>query len=328
MQFHVETVSIIGSREALISNECGWGPSHEMGHVNQQAINWCSTTESSNNLFSNFCMKNLAGDRYYKDIVSRGKDIEDLAADYAIRRPWVILGDGSYQGEDPGLHLRMNWQLWNYFHNCGHMPDFFPKLFEYLRQHPLPGEMATIVGRDKDDPGRAQLEYYEACCAVSGLDLTDFFDAWGFFLPFDQQYTQYYTVLYRVTDQMINESKARVRDMKLPKAAPMQYLEDRKTSVETKKPNCDMGYWTQFKDMPTISGTPTAKVDYPNANGPQVKVSGCENAVAVEVRRGSDSSGELLYFSNMFNFTSKVSLSGASLWAVQADGKRVKVSIQ
>lgn len=31
-----------------------WGPGHELGHMHQGAINWPSTTESSNNLFSNY----------------------------------------------------------------------------------------------------------------------------------------------------------------------------------------------------------------------------------------------------------------------------------
>ena len=53
----------------------------------------------------------------------------------------------------------------------------------------------------------------------------------------------------------------------------------------------------------------------------------CDQAVAVEVRRGNDSTGELLYFSNMFSFEvpSSVSLSGNSLWAVQYDGARIKI---
>ena len=316
VQFNISTLSSIGSREALRSHECGWGPSHEMGHTNQQAINWCSTTESSNNLFSNFCMMRLAGDDYYKTVWSRGKTVSDLAADYASKTPWVLLGDGSYQGEDPELHMRMNWQLWNYFHNCGVKTDFFPELFEYLRAHPMPGEMATLVGRDKDDPGLCQLEYYEACCAVSGYDLTEFFDAWGFFVPIDQQYTQYYTVLYRVTDAMINASKARVRDMNLPKAAPIQYIEDRTAE-------CDMGYFQTYKDKVGMSKTPAASV-----SGSRVSLSNCDEAVAVEIRRGTSEDGQLLYFSDRNSFNSPVSLSGNSLWAVQYDGKRIRINTQ
>ena len=38
----------------LMASRNSWGPAHEIGHVHQGAINWASTTESSNNLFSNY----------------------------------------------------------------------------------------------------------------------------------------------------------------------------------------------------------------------------------------------------------------------------------
>lgn len=320
VRFNISTVAKIGSREALRANEGGWGPCHEMGHVNQQAINWKSATESSNNLFSNYCMMRLAGDDYYNGIWSRGKKISDLASDYADVKPWALMGDGSYQNEDPELHMRMNWQLWNYYHNCGYKPDFWPTLFEYLRQHPLPSEMAPSYYSRSEDPGAAQLEFYEAASIAAGQDLTEFFDVWGFFVPIDRQYEQYGTVLYRVTEAMINASKARVRDMNLPKAAPIQYLEDR--TKHNGVTYSEMGYYTQFKDKVTISKTPKASV-----SGKKVTLTDCEQAVAVEVRRGNAENGELLFFSNLFSFEvpNNVNLSGNTLWAVQYDGKRVKV---
>ena len=171
-----------------------------------------------------------------------------------------------------------------------------------------------------ENAGLCQLEYYEACCKVAGQDLTDFFDAWGFFRTIDQTYSQYGETKYTVTDVMINASKARVRDMKLPKAAPIQYLEDRtKHGGETFS---EMGYWTQFKDKVTISKSPKASV-----NGRKVSLTDCDQAVAVELRRGTAETGDLLYFANLFNFEvpASVSLSGNTLWAVQYDGKRVKV---
>ena len=291
-----------------------------MGHINQMAINWRSTTESSNNLFSNYCVMKLAGDDYYTDKRwSRGKKISDLAADYANKRPWAILGDGSYQGEDPELHMRMNWQLWNYYQNCGYHPDFFPELFAYFRDgHQLPNQSALDYYGKAENAGKCQLDYYEACCVVSGQDLTDFFDAWGFFRTIDQTYSQYGETKYTVTDAMINASKARVRDMNLPKAAPIQYLEDRtKHGGETYS---QMGYFTQYRDKVQITKTPKASI-----SGSKVTLTDCDQAVAVEVRRGTAETGELLYFSNMFTFTSPVTLSGNTLWAVQYDGKRVKV---
>ncbi|MBP5689662.1 MAG: M60 family metallopeptidase [Bacteroidales bacterium] len=326
VQFNASTINWICDPDRLAIDSEGegvtaiWGPAHEMGHINQMAINWRSTTESSNNLFSNYANYKYSGDAFYKTRWSRGDKLEKLAKDYANKTPWAILGDGSYQGEDPGLHMRMNWQLWNYYHNCGFMPDFFPQLFAYFRDgHQLPNQDGPTYGR-AENAGLSQLEYYEACCVVSGEDLTDFFDTWGFFRTIDQTYEQYGKTKYTVTDVMINASKARVRDMGLPKAAPIQYLEDRATFGNTTY--SQMGYYTQFKDKVKISKTPKATI-----SGRSVKLTDCDQAVAVEVRRGTESTGELLFFSNMFNFDvpSSVSLSGNSLWAVQSDGQRIKV---
>ena len=264
----------------------------------------------------------LAGEPFPSDTRwSRGKKISDLAADYAAKRPWAILGDGSYQGEDPELHMRLNWQLWNYYHKCGYKTDFFPALFNYFRDgHQLPNQNALDYYGRVENAGLCQLEYYEACCVVSGQDLTDFFDAWGFFRTIDQTYSQYGETKYTVTDAMINASKARVRDMNLPKAAPIQYLEDR--TKHGGVTYSEMGYYTQFKDKVTITKSPKATV-----SGNKVTLSDCDQAVAVEVRRGTTDTGELLFFANTNSFTvpNSVSLSGATLWAVQYDGKRVKV---
>ena len=329
VQFHVDNaISWTCNPERLIEAGEGpgvsniWGPAHEMGHVNQMAINWRSCTESSNNLFANYANFRLANDEYYKTRWSRGETLDKLAKDYVDKKPWALLGDGSYQNEDPGLHMRMLWQLWNYYQNAGYKSDFFPALFDYFRNgHQLPNQSALDYYGRAENAGLCQLEFYEACCAVAREDLTDFFDAWGFFRTIDQTYEQYGTTKYTVTDAMINASKARVRDMQLKKAAPIQYLEDRATFGGTTY--SQMGYWAQYKDKVQITKAPSAKV-----NGNKVELHDCDQAVSVELRRGTSESGELLYFSNMFNFTvpSGVVLNGNTLWAVQYDGKRIKVS--
>ena len=338
VRFNTGAIAKIGSRERMMEAADNiWGPAHEMGHVNQMAINWRSTTESSNNLFSNYCLKQLFAGSYYSSVWSRGKKVTDLADDYAEGKPWALLGDGSYQGEDPELHMRMNWQLWNYFHNCGAMPDFFPRLFEYFRNgHALPNPNAAWFGRSEDN-GLAQLEYYEACCAVSGLDLTEFFDAWGFFRPIDVEYSQYGTAQYTVTEAMIAASKARVAAMNLPKAPPIHFLEDRSECKENMGgysvtvTYSKMGYWTLFRDKPTISGTLDG-VYYPASNAVILNPYSTwgTGPVGVEVRQGTSATGTLMYFSNMYYFklpSALSSLDGYTVWAVQADGKRVKVEM-
>ena len=327
VQFNANTINWICDPESLkIAGEgagvCNiWGPAHEMGHVNQMAINWRGCTESSNNVFSNYANMKLSGDDYYKTRWSRGAKLERLAADYVQGKPWVLLGSSDHMNEDTDLHMRMNWQLWNYFQNCGYKKDFFPALFEYFRNgHQLPNADGPKYGRS-EDLGTAQLEYYEACCVVSGMDLTDFFDAWGFFRTVDTQYEQYGKAYYGVTTAMINASKARVRDMNLPKAGPLQYLEDRLTFGGEKY--ADMGYWELFKNKTKIAGTPKASV-----NGNKVTLSDYDGVVAIEVRNGTSESGELLYFANVSSFTCPVSLTGRTLWAVQYDGVRKKVTVQ
>lgn len=321
-----DNISKVVSKQGILDNEGGWGPFHEMGHLHQHPINWKSTSESSNNLFSNYCKKMLADDENVT-FISRGSRIYDLAQSYAAGKPWVLLGNANYQSEDTELHMRMNWQLWNYYHNCGHNTHFFPDLFNYLRQqeHMLDSEYSSWYYWHRsftEDPGRAQLQYYEACCAVAGEDLTEFFDAWGFFRPVNNlAYYQYGDIVYNVTQEMIDASKARVAAKGYPKAAPIQYLEDRTTVGSTTY--SEMGYWEAFKGAAAVVSSPVAVV-----MGTAIDTY-CEKAVAVELRAGDASNGTLLYFSNVryFELPSGLSLAGNSLWAVQADGVRVPMDI-
>ena len=124
----------------LMASRNSWGPAHEIGHVHQGAINWASTTESSNNLFSNYTIYKFGQN------CSRGTElaVPEYAANVkkatlVFRRcvenkAWCDFGT-DYQGEDPEMHARMNWQLWNYYHRCGYNPQFFPTLFKLMREN-------------------------------------------------------------------------------------------------------------------------------------------------------------------------------------------------
>lgn len=313
-------VSAGGLAGAVSIAPTDWGKAHEVGHANQAAICWKSNTESSNNLFSNYCRMKLGGASYYVDLFSRGSAISVLADSYAAGEPWATMGPGNYMNEDTEIHMRMFWQLWNYYHNCGYKTDFYPRLFSYLRKHPLPNRFQTRIRSGVSEaPGAAQLMFYEACCDVVQEDLTEFFETWGFFRLIDEPYSQYGTSQYTVTQAMVDASKARVAAKNLPRAKPIQYLEDRGQAGSTLY--SQMGYFTQFTGAAATVSSPTAMV-----NGLQVTVSGCANAVAVEMREGESADGALLFFSNLYSFTLPQTLTGNSLWAVQADGTRVKVA--
>jgi hypothetical protein len=64
------------------------------------------------------------------------------------------------------------WQLHLYFSRNGR-PDFYADMMEQMRGRPDAGS--------RDDSIRNQFEFVKICCDVAELDLTDFFEKWGFF---------------------------------------------------------------------------------------------------------------------------------------------------
>lgn len=295
--------NILLKENVMAVKDNAWGPAHEIGHVHQQAINWPGSTESSNNLFSNYILYKLG--KY----CSRGSELSALATARCVNNQgWWNLGTSTYQSEDTEIHMRMNWQLWNYYHRCGYKTDFWQTLFKLLRED-------RIV---ESDPGAGQLKFAMKACEAANANLTDFFEMWGFFEPVDETIEQYGTWYYKVTDTMIQNAKDFMAKFPAPKHA-FYYLEDRKNGdvgIENYQVG-DVGYYTQFMNDIKIS-----KLVKYNRVGQQISISDGEEAVAFEIRKD----GQLLYFSNFLNFTvpSSISLDGASVYAVQADGERIQ----
>ena len=299
--------NILLKENVMSAKDNAWGPAHEIGHIHQAAINWPGSTESSNNLFSNYVLYKLG--KY----CSRGSELNDLAdSRFVYKKAWYNMGDATHQGEDTEIHMRMNWQLWNYYHRCGHNPKFWQTLFKLLREDRI----------TESDPGAAQLKFAMKASEAAKEDLTDFFDLWGFFIPGEDTIDQYGTWKYKVTAEMIKQAKDFMKKFPKPKHA-FQYIEDRKagdTGLDTKP--SDTGYYTQFEGKvkeisPNIAYTVSGK-KYTVENG--------ENAVAFELRKNS-AEGELVYFFNMFSYDipAGVDLTNTKLYAVQADGKRIEI---
>ena len=272
----------------LMASRNSWGPAHEIGHVHQGAINWASTTESSNNLFSNYTIYKFGQN------CSRGTElaVPEYAANVkkatlVFRRcvenkAWCDFGT-DYQGEDPEMHARMNWQLWNYYHRCGYNPQFFPTLFKLMRENRV----------STQDPGENQMMYARMACRAANENLTDFFERWGFFVPISMKVNQYGTYNYIVTDAMIKETKEFMKQFPAPKHA-FYYLEDRKKGdpgLDTTPP--DVGYFTQFAEDMKI----TKQITY-TISGHQVNVQNGEQAVAFEIKENDN----LKYFGTSFQF--------------------------
>lgn len=298
----------------LMASRNSWGPAHEIGHVHQGAINWASTTESSNNLFSNYTIYKFGQN------CSRGTElaVPEYAANVkkatlVFRRcvenkAWCDFGT-DYQGEDPEMHARMNWQLWNYYHRCGYNPQFFPTLFKLMRENRV----------STQDPGENQMMYARMACRAANENLTDFFERWGFFVPISMKVNQYGTYNYIVTDAMIKETKEFMKQFPAPKHA-FYYLEDRKKGdpgLDTTPP--DVGYFTQFAEDMKI----TKQITY-TISGHQVNVQNGEQAVAFEIKENDN----LKYFGTSFQFEvpNTISPDRIKLYAVQADGVRIEMT--
>lgn len=298
----------------LMASRNSWGPAHEIGHVHQGAINWASTTESSNNLFSNYTIYKFGQN------CSRGTElaVPEYAANVkkatlVFRRcvenkAWCDFGT-DYQGEDPEMHARMNWQLWNYYHRCGYNPQFFPTLFKLMRENRV----------STQDPGENQMMYARMACRAANENLTDFFERWGFFVPISMKVNQYGTYNYIVTDAMIKETKEFMKQFPAPKHA-FYYLEDRKKGdpgLDTPPP--DVGYFTQFAEDMKI----TKQITY-TISGHQVNVQNGEQAVAFEIKENDN----LKYFGTSFQFEvpNTISPDHVKLYAVQADGVRIEMT--
>ena len=298
----------------LMASRNSWGPAHEIGHVHQGAINWASTTESSNNLFSNYTIYKFGQN------CSRGPElaVPEYAANVkkatlVFRRcvenkAWCDFGT-DYQGEDPEMHARMNWQLWNYYHRCGYNPQFFPTLFKLMRENRV----------STQDPGENQMMYARMACRAANENLTDFFERWGFFVPISMKVNQYGTYNYIVTDAMIKETKEFMKQFPAPKHA-FYYLEDRKKGdpgLDTTPP--DVGYFTQFAEDMKI----TKQITY-TISGHQVNVQNGEQAVAFEIKENDN----LKYFGTSFQFEipNTISPDRVKLYAVQADGVRIEMT--
>lgn len=302
--------NILLKDNVMANADNAWGPAHEIGHCHQKAVNWASCTESSNNLFSNYVIYKL--EKYG----SRGSGLLELARARAEANDGMVTWNDIASKGYGDVHNRIWWQLWNYYHRLGKKSDFWPEVYESMREKRV----------DNSDPGRKMLEFAKSCCDVSGEDLSEFFELWGFFTPLNVEMSDYGNYTYKVTDAMINEAKEYMAQYPKQKQ-PFQYIEDRKkagwpSGQYDPAEIGDLGFFETFKNNPALSSSIAAKV-----SGRHVAVSDGNEAVAIEIRKTNES-GKILYFSNFleFDIPSAVDVKGCVVCAVQADGTRRKLA--
>ncbi len=283
-----------------------WGPAHENGHNHQSMINMIGCTEISNNLFSQIIV-HLNGKTSTR---LNGRKFSDIASLYAAGTSWH-----DYNLWDRNtLYLK----LYLYYEVAGYKPDFCRALFKALRQDPLnhsTGSESSPVPASEDF-----LKFALKCCEVTGDDLSEFFQAYGFFVPFETRvigdYANYYT---NNTQEMIDAALEKMHSYAKPKGNIL-FIENHIKHEPAIDHDGNYLYnsdgtqvlRTDYSDEDAVGkcGDVGSYSDYAagnyadgytyNLSDNTVTMTGNGGAVGYKVY---DSEGNLLYFSNLNTFT-------------------------
>ncbi|MBO5787889.1 MAG: discoidin domain-containing protein, partial [Bacteroidaceae bacterium] len=290
--YHYNTMgSIIGK----IAVEAGptWGPAHEIGHQHQKIFNLNGQTEVTNNFFSNVAV-------WYMGMgTSRVNGTDGSLASVL----------DAFNTEDNDLYTNNIWamthlyyRLWLYYHLAGNNTQFWPRLFELLRQTPM-------VNGGQISGETSLLRFYQHACDAAGEDLTEFFRAHGFFELMTNRFVgDYSNATYNVTEEQIETAITAVKEKNYPVNYAVLLINDA-TSEKTVKhdgaskralwdsePSAEYGSVTDFidGDIETLTNY-TATV---SADG-TVTMSGGEGGIGFLV---FNENGELVSFSNKSTF--------------------------
>lgn len=272
-----------------------WAPAHENGHLRQNLIYTLGSHESSCNLFSEVVTYELGHS------TSRSAFSTDIFDKFAAGKPWT-----DYEGSQIS---RMLYQLYLYFHVAGHDPEFYPKVFTALRNDPM-----DHTTKDNVKGGSEYLKLATTMCKVAGADLSEFFAAYGFFVPLSTRtfYENGSTWKISTTQDEIDAALAEMH--KYPKKyGNIVFIEDRVEQVPATYADApagtmksgynpekagDFGQYTAYKETaPSAEG-----YTYSMASGGVVTVNGtgAKGLVGFKVY---DANGNLVYLSNFRTFT-------------------------
>ncbi len=198
------TMRKVADPNVVISGDPCWGFCHEVGHVLQMRpqMTWGGMTEVSNNLFSLYTvgsMGNASRLKAQKNYASARKNIIEAKPKKSFLEATSVFD-----------RLVPFWQLHLYFSRNGR-PDFYADVMEQMRSRPHAGA--------GDDSIRNQFEFVKICCDVSKLDLTDFFEKWGFFWVGELTVNDYHKYRFTITQQMVDDTKSYIAKKQYPKPA-------------------------------------------------------------------------------------------------------------
>ena len=208
--YHLSTMDGV-IKDLPTSSGAHWGPGHEIGHQHQQLLNMNGLTEVTNNLFSNVVLWYFGEttSRYNGDEGSLSHVLEQFnteGADFFSNNIWA--------------QTIMYYKLFLYYHVLGHNPQFYPRLFEMLRQDPMSGGYYQ-------DGSKCLMHFYKKCCDAAGEDLTEFFRAHGFFEVMTDRFVgDYSNSVYNLTQSQIDAAIKEVKDKNYPVNIAVLFIND------------------------------------------------------------------------------------------------------
>lgn len=287
-----------------MANNAGstWGPAHEIGHQHQAPLTLNGLTEVTNNLFSNIAL-------WYKGMSTSRYNGNDGSLERVLN---------AYNTEGSDIYTNNIWalthlyyRLWLYYHLAGNNTQFWPRLYELLRQQPM--QKGYNVSGDV-----STLHFYKLACQAAGEDLTEFFRAHGYFSIMDDRLVgDYSNSVYEVSQEMIDEAIAEVKEMGYEEnLAIILICDDVYTTIDGKKyaahyqhdgttlreiygetsPNSDFGAVSDF-----INGNVSVETTYTATlnSDATLTMSGGEGGVGFLVL---NEDGEIVSFSNKSTF--------------------------
>ncbi len=173
------TLSTIMNYQKMTQSGNLWGPSHEIGHNHQSSINVIGTTESSNNMFSNI-------NTFEQGIITSRRQLP-------VDVFWELGKGTRWLERNIWNTTSMYFQLYLYFHVQKHDEQFLPNLFRAMRNSPV----NKSTGKGADD----YLHLAKKICDVAQADLSEFFEAYGMFVPGTSIHVSDYADYYVTTTQ-------------------------------------------------------------------------------------------------------------------------------
>lgn len=204
--YNAGTQAELLSVQALSSTAC-WGPAHEVGHTHQTrpGLRWQGMAEVTNNIHSLYVQTSWG---------NQSRLIYDGFYDEASAN---LLKKGIAHNEYPGsggshhfVKLVPFWQLKLYMMDILGKTNFYKYIYEKVRTQP---EVDTSVITE----GYYQLNFVKLACESAGLDLTEFFEAWGFLTPVDLTIDDYGDQKFTITQEQIDLVKSEIAAKKYPK---------------------------------------------------------------------------------------------------------------